>query len=239
MAVDLERGHCPARRNPDIREPAGDGGANDAFEPVRWSTFLGAPGMPQRYDFGANSIDMSSSPDVDAVIVGAGFSGLYMLSPRSVTSSASSARVYEAGDGVGGTWYWNRYPGARCDSESYHLLVLVLRGARAGVGVEQQVPRAAGDPALPRTRRRPVRPAPRHPAEHPSDVAASSRGRRPLGGPHRPGRRRDGRFLITRSAACRRPTSPTSGARVVRGLPGTTPAPGPTTASTSPASGSA
>lgn len=56
--------------------------------------------------------------DIDAVIIGAGFSGLYMLhSLRNMIGL--SARVLEAGGGVGGTWYWNRYPGARCDSESY------------------------------------------------------------------------------------------------------------------------
>jgi cation diffusion facilitator CzcD-associated flavoprotein CzcO len=56
--------------------------------------------------------------DLDAVIVGAGFSGLYMLHRlRDVLGLA--VRVYEGGDGIGGTWYWNRYPGARCDSESY------------------------------------------------------------------------------------------------------------------------
>src|SRR5947209_19629998 len=57
--------------------------------------------------------------DFDAVIVGAGFSGLYMLH-RVRDVLGLSARVFEAGDGVGGTWYWNRYPGARCDSESFY-----------------------------------------------------------------------------------------------------------------------
>ena len=52
----------------------------------------------------------------DAVIVGAGFSGLYML--HRLREQGLSARVYEAGTGVGGTWYWNRYPGARVDIES-------------------------------------------------------------------------------------------------------------------------
>jgi cation diffusion facilitator CzcD-associated flavoprotein CzcO len=56
--------------------------------------------------------------DVDVVIVGAGFSGLYMLR-RARDVLGLSARLFEAGDGVGGTWYWNRYPGARCDSESF------------------------------------------------------------------------------------------------------------------------
>jgi len=52
----------------------------------------------------------------DVVIVGAGFAGLYML--HRVRGLGLSARVFEAGSGVGGTWYWNRYPGARCDVES-------------------------------------------------------------------------------------------------------------------------
>ena len=54
----------------------------------------------------------------DAVIVGAGFSGLYQLYCLRDRLDLSVV-VLEAGDGVGGTWYWNRYPGARCDSESH------------------------------------------------------------------------------------------------------------------------
>ena len=56
------------------------------------------------------------APDLDAVIVGAGFSGMYLL--HRLRGAGFRARVYEAGGGVGGTWYWNRYPGARCDVES-------------------------------------------------------------------------------------------------------------------------
>ena len=52
----------------------------------------------------------------DAIVVGAGFAGMYML--HRLRGLGFSARVYEAGGGVGGTWYWNRYPGARCDVES-------------------------------------------------------------------------------------------------------------------------
>ena len=58
------------------------------------------------------------SPDFDAVVIGAGFAGLGMLW-RLREELGMSAQVYEAGTGVGGTWYWNRYPGARCDTESY------------------------------------------------------------------------------------------------------------------------
>src|SRR3546814_11483129 len=53
---------------------------------------------------------------LDVVIVGAGFAGLYML--HKARQLGLSARVIEAGGGVGGTWYWNRSPGARCDIES-------------------------------------------------------------------------------------------------------------------------
>ena len=54
----------------------------------------------------------------DAVVIGAGFSGMHML--KSLRDRLGlKVRVYEAGETVGGTWYWNRYPGARCDSDSY------------------------------------------------------------------------------------------------------------------------
>ena len=52
----------------------------------------------------------------DVVIVGAGFAGLYLI--HLLRSRGLTVRCFEAGDGVGGTWYWNRYPGARCDVES-------------------------------------------------------------------------------------------------------------------------
>ena len=54
--------------------------------------------------------------DLDALIVGAGFAGMYML--HRLRGLGFRTRVFEAGSGVGGTWYWNRYPGARCDVES-------------------------------------------------------------------------------------------------------------------------
>ncbi|GAA4930850.1 hypothetical protein GCM10023224_08330 [Streptomonospora halophila] len=54
--------------------------------------------------------------DYDAVVVGAGFAGLYQL--YRLREQGLSVRVFEAGGGVGGTWFWNRYPGARCDVES-------------------------------------------------------------------------------------------------------------------------
>src|SRR3974390_1416734 len=55
--------------------------------------------------------------DVDVVVVGAGITGIYQL--YRAREEGFSALLREAGEGVGGTWYWNRYPGARFDSESY------------------------------------------------------------------------------------------------------------------------
>ena len=58
----------------------------------------------------------SADLQIDVVVIGAGFAGLYML--YRLRALGFSARIYEAADGVGGTWFWNRYPGARCDVES-------------------------------------------------------------------------------------------------------------------------
>ena len=59
---------------------------------------------------------MNDVRELDAVVVGAGFAGLYML--YRLRGQGLDVQVLEAGDDVGGTWYWNRYPGARCDVES-------------------------------------------------------------------------------------------------------------------------
>jgi len=56
------------------------------------------------------------SERIEALIVGAGFAGMYLL--HRMRAQGITAHAVEAGDGVGGTWYWNRYPGARCDVES-------------------------------------------------------------------------------------------------------------------------
>ena len=55
---------------------------------------------------------------LDALIIGAGFAGMYQLLCLR-DRLGLSVKSLEAGHGVGGTWYWNRYPGARCDSESH------------------------------------------------------------------------------------------------------------------------
>jgi cation diffusion facilitator CzcD-associated flavoprotein CzcO/acetyl esterase/lipase len=64
----------------------------------------------------ASSGSIAAPVDVDVAVVGAGFAGMYLL--HRLRGLGLSARVYESGDDVGGTWYWNRYPGARCDIQS-------------------------------------------------------------------------------------------------------------------------
>lgn len=63
------------------------------------------------------STDGRSEPDVDVLVVGAGITGIYQL--YRTLAAGFSVQLLDAGNGVGGTWYWNRYPGARFDSESY------------------------------------------------------------------------------------------------------------------------
>ena len=65
-----------------------------------------------------NARATDGTAELDAVIIGAGFSGMYQLHTLR-DRLGLSVQVLEAGEGVGGTWYWNRYPGARCDSESH------------------------------------------------------------------------------------------------------------------------
>src|SRR5581483_1660963 len=60
--------------------------------------------------------DGTAAEDLEAIVVGAGFAGLYML--QRLRDAGFTVRLYEAAPSVGGTWYWNRYPGARCDVES-------------------------------------------------------------------------------------------------------------------------
>src|SRR3954449_4439317 len=67
--------------------------------------------------FSSGSSTPAADGAVDVLIVGAGITGIYQL--HRALEAGFSAQLVEAGGGVGGTWYWNRYPGARFDSESY------------------------------------------------------------------------------------------------------------------------
>ena len=124
-----------------------------------------------------------------------------------------SVRVFEAGSGVGGTWFWNRYPGARCDIESLEY------SYQFSDELQQEwewSERYATQPEILRylePRRRPLRPAPRHRARHARDVRALRRERRALDGRDRARRARlgallhhgDGLPLVDEHAAVPRP----------------------------------
>lgn len=60
----------------------------------------------------------NSKVDYDAIVIGAGFSGIYMS--HTLRENGFSVKVFEKASDVGGTWYWSRYPGARCDSDSIY-----------------------------------------------------------------------------------------------------------------------
>ena len=66
---------------------------------------------------GAARPSATRTTDFDAIVIGAGISGMFML--YRLRELGLTTRVFEAGSDVGGTWYWNRYPGARFDSESW------------------------------------------------------------------------------------------------------------------------
>jgi cation diffusion facilitator CzcD-associated flavoprotein CzcO len=73
--------------------------------------------QPHEFDRPHGQERSGECPQYDAIVIGAGVSGLYAL--YKLRELGLAARVFEAGTGIGGTWYWNRYPGARFDSESY------------------------------------------------------------------------------------------------------------------------
>lgn len=66
-----------------------------------------------------HSVELSGTQleELDALVIGAGVTGIYQL--HCLQQAGIKAKIFEAGGGVGGTWYWNRYPGARFDSESW------------------------------------------------------------------------------------------------------------------------
>ena len=106
---------CPCQRGP---QGGGAGVRGEASAGIQGPlTYFAVQILPMSNSRWSRPHACCQSPSVvDVVIVGAGFAGLYML--HRLRGLGLSARVFEAGSGVGGTWYWNRYPGARCDVES-------------------------------------------------------------------------------------------------------------------------
>ena len=117
---------------------------------------------------------MPATSSYDAIVIGAGISGMYQL--HRLRGLGLSVRVFEAGDGVGGTWYWNRYPGRALRFRELDLRLLLLRRDPAGVGLERALLGAAGDAALLQLRRRQARPPPRHHVRQPRPSGDLRRG---------------------------------------------------------------
>ena len=123
--------------------------------------------------------------DVDVVIVGGGIAGV-LAGAQLRKAGIERIRIVDQAGGIGGTWYWNRYPGVMCDVESYIYLPMLeeldyIPTRRYAFGEEILQP--------PRGDRRPVRPRGRRPVPHRGDPRRVGRGRGPVAGPHRPRRR--------------------------------------------------
>jgi cation diffusion facilitator CzcD-associated flavoprotein CzcO len=141
----------------------------------------------------------------DVVIVGAGFAGMYML--HRLRSLGFNVRLFEAGGDVGGTWYWNRYPGARFDSESYSY------GYSFSPELLQERSWSERFAAQPETLRylncrRQIRPASRHRVQVPRHLGPLPGGQRKLAGGAGGRRPLSGRFLITAIGLLSAPTVP-------------------------------
>ena len=96
----------------------------------------------------------------DAIVIGAGISGMYML--YRLRELGMTVRVFEAGTNVGGTWYWNRYPGARFDSESWTYGYSFSKELMAEWDWKEHFSPQPGHAGIPQLRRRQVRPTPGH-----------------------------------------------------------------------------
>ena len=153
---------------------------------------------------------------LDAVVVGAGFAGLYML--HRLRGLGLRARVYEAGGGVGGTWYWNRYPGARCDVESMDYSYSFSEELQQEWRWTERYACPAGDPPVHRSRRRPVRSPPGHSTLDARHRRGLRRGGEAMDGRDRSRRPRVGPLLRHGDGLpVRHPSAPVRGPGDVRG----------------------
>ena len=114
----------------------------------------------------------ASTETYDVVVVGAGFAGMYML--HRLRGLGMRARVFEQGTGVGGTWYWNRYPGARCDVESMQYSYSFSEELQQEWDWSERYAPQPEILDLRQPRRRPLQPAPRHPVQHRASSAPCS-----------------------------------------------------------------
>ncbi len=117
----------------------------------------------------------TSRDATDVVIVGAGFAGMYML--HRLRGLGFSARVFEQGSDVGGTWYWNRYPGARCDVESMQYSYSFSDELQQEWDWSERYAPQPEILQIRAARRRPVRSPARYPVRYPRRVRGLRRGR--------------------------------------------------------------
>jgi cation diffusion facilitator CzcD-associated flavoprotein CzcO len=115
--------------------------------------------MPGAKGAGAGKTPAKTT-NYDAVIVGAGFAGMYML--HKLRGMGLNAHVFEAGSDVGGTWFWNRYPGARVDIESQEYSFSFSKELEGRVGMVRALRAAGRTSGLCQSHRGPVRSAPRY-----------------------------------------------------------------------------
>ena len=106
--------------------------------------------------------------DYEVIVIGAGVAGIYQI--KRLTDLGIDATVLEAGADLGGTWYWNRYPGARFDSESYTYGYSFSKELLQEWHWKERFSQPAGKSALPELRRRQVRPAQAHAVQLPRRV---------------------------------------------------------------------
>ena len=83
--------------------------------------------------------------DFDAIVIGAGFGGIYMLH-KLRNELGLTVRAFEKGGGIGGTWYFNRYPGAKSDTEGFVYRYSFDKELLQDVRLDHALPRAAGHP---------------------------------------------------------------------------------------------
>ena len=130
------------------------------------------------------AIGTETTRRLDALVVGAGFGGIYMLHKLRNDLGLDAVAIDKAG-GVGGTWYWNKYPGALSDSESFVYQYSFDRDLYAQTPWKTKFVAPARDPRVPQRRRRPLRPARTHPPGDRDDRRRRST-RSPASGPFTP-----------------------------------------------------
>ena len=163
---------------------------------------------------------------VTFAFVGGGFAGLVTCA-RLVEAGITDVRIVEKGGDFGGTWYWNRYPGAQCDTASMVYMPLL---EETGHRPTREIRPRAGDPRAVPAHRPPIRPLRQRPVPHRDHRPVVGRSEQRLGGADQP-RRRIHRAASSAwaPARCTCPSCPAfPGSRTSRATP-STPADGTTT----------